>query len=277
MADAPLSPRNARVTAARRLLRARTSDHEGRFLAEGPQAVREALASDDPLGLVREVFVTAAGRARHRDLVDRALDLGTRVDVVDAATMSDLAGTVTPQGIVAVCSRVDVPLDDVLARSLRLVVFLAQVRDPGNAGTVIRTADAAGADAVVVSDSSVDVHNPKAVRASAGSLFHLPISLDAPVDVALERFRTAGLRVLAADGAGERDLDDEVDAGGLDVPTVWVFGNEAWGLPDDIRDGCDAVIRVPIHGRAESLNLATAVAVCLYASARAHRGGHASG
>jgi TrmH family RNA methyltransferase len=178
---------------------------------------------------------------------------------------------------VAVCSRVDVPLDDVLARSARLVVFLAQVRDPGNVGTVIRTADAAGADAVVVSDSSVDVHNPKAVRASAGSLFHLPISLDAPFEAALERFRSAGLRVLAADGGGVRDLDDEADAGGLDGPTVWVFGNEAWGLPDAVRDACDAVIRVPIHGRAESLNLATAAAVCLYASARAHRGGHASG
>ena len=121
------------------------------------------------------------------------------------------------------------------------------------------------------------MHNPKAVRASAGSLFHLPISVDAPVDVAFGRFRTAGLRVLAADGAGERDLDDEADAGGLDVPTVWVFGNEAWGLPEQVRDACDAVIRVPIHGRAESLNLATAAAVCLYASARAHRGGHARG
>jgi TrmH family RNA methyltransferase len=276
VADAPLSPRNARVTAARRLLRARTSEHEGRFLAEGPQAVREALQSDRAVDVVHETFVSATGRARHADLVDRAMALGIRVDDVDDATMADLAGTVTPQGIVAVCSRVDVPLDAVLARSPRLVAFLAQVRDPGNAGTVIRTADAAGADAVVVSDSSVDVHNPKAVRASAGSLFHLPISLDVHFAVALDRLRTAGLRVLAADAAGERDLDDEADAGGLDGPTVWVFGNEAWGLPADVRDACDAVVHVPIHGRAESLNLATAAAVCLYASARAHRHGHAS-
>ena len=152
--------------------------------------------------------------------------------------------------------------------------MLAQVRDPGNAGTVIRTADAAGADAVVLTEASVDVYNPKAVRASAGSLFHLPIAVDAPVDAALRRLRAAGLRVVAADGAGERDLDDEADSGGLAVPTAWVFGNEAWGLPEDVRAACDAVVRVPIHGRAESLNLATAAAVCLYASARAHRERH---
>jgi TrmH family RNA methyltransferase len=269
VADAPLSPRNVRVTAARRLLRAKGRAEAGRFLAEGPQAVREAL--DLGRTAVVELFATAEGSARHADLVRQARSLDLRVDLVDNAVLADLAGTVTPQGLVAVCRRVDVALDAALAGSPRLVAVLAQVRDPGNAGTVIRCADAAGADAVVLSESSVDVYNPKAVRASAGSLFHLAIAVDTALAAALGDLRAAGLRVLAADGAGEADLDEEADSGRLDAPTAWVFGNEAWGLPEDVRASCDGVIRVPIYGRAESLNLATAAAVCLYASARAQR------
>jgi TrmH family RNA methyltransferase len=138
-------------------------------------------------------------------------------------------------------------------------------------GTVIRCADAAGVAGVVVTEASVDPFNPKAVRATAGSLFHLPVVTGPSVAATVAALRAAGLRVLAADGAGERDLDDLVDDGSLSVPTAWVFGNEAWGLPEQTRALCDDVVRVPIHGRAESLNLGTAAAVCLYASARAQR------
>jgi RNA methyltransferase, TrmH family len=152
-----------------------------------------------------------------------------------------------------------------------LVAVLASVRDPGNAGTVIRTTDAAGADAVVVSDASVDVYNGKCVRASAGSLFHLPLVTGVTVAEALQVLRAGGLRILAADGAAQLDLDTLGDAGGLAGPTAWLFGNEAWGLPAPVRALADDVVRVPIHGRVESLNLAAAAAVCLYASARAQR------
>jgi TrmH family RNA methyltransferase len=185
--------------------------------------------------------------------------------------VASLASTVTPPGVVAVCRTIDVSLDAALDRGPRLLVVLANTRDPGNAGTVLRTADAAGAGAVVLSAGSVDVYNSKCVRASAGSLFHLPVvtAVDLPETVA--RLRADGLRVLAADGAGDRDLDAEQDAGALSGPTAWLFGNEAWGLPADLRDLADAVVRVPIHGLAESLNLAAAAAVCLYASARAQR------
>jgi RNA methyltransferase, TrmH family len=273
VADAPLSPRNARVTAARRLLRSKGRADAERFLVEGPQAVREALTlGARPDGVVRELFVTAEGGRRHAGLVDAATVIGVRIDEIDDDVMAELAGTVNPQGVLAVCRRIDVPLDDVLARPLRLVAVLAQVRDPGNAGTVIRSSDAAGVDAVVLTEASVDVYNPKAVRASAGSVFHLPVVVEVPVDVAVERLRREGLRVLAADGQGDRDLDEEAKAGRLDLPTAWVFGNEAWGLPEEIRALCDAVVRVPIYGRAESLNLAAAAAVCLYASARGQRG-----
>ena len=126
-------------------------------------------------------------------------------------------------------------------------------------------------DAVVLTDASVDLYNPKAVRASVGSLYHLPVAVGVPVEQAVAGLRAAGVRILAADGAGERDLDQELDDGTLGGPTAWVFGNEAWGLPEPTRALADEVVRVPIHGHAESLNLATAAAVCLYASARAQR------
>ena len=151
------------------------------------------------------------------------------------------------------------------------MALCADVRDPGNAGTVIRCADAAGAGGVLLTGSSVDPYNGKAVRASAGSLFHLPLALDLRTADAVGALQRAGITVLAADGAGELDLDDAADDGLLAGPTAWLFGNEAWGLPDDVAALADHRVRIPVHGRAESLNLASAAAVCLYASARAQR------
>jgi TrmH family RNA methyltransferase len=148
---------------------------------------------------------------------------------------------------------------------------LAHARDPGNAGTVIRAADAAGAGGVLLTGESVDPYNGKCVRASAGSLFHLPLAAGVPIDATVTALKARGLTVLAADGHGGLDLDTAIDDGRLDGPTAWLFGNEAWGLPAETRALADDVVRVPIHGAAESLNLATAAAVCLYASARAHR------
>ncbi|MFI0089308.1 TrmH family RNA methyltransferase [Streptomyces bobili] len=263
-----ISPRSARVAAARRLARRNFRSKERLFLAEGPQAVREAAAHPDTLV---ELFVTPEAAERHADILGEARDAGARVHLADGEVIEDISTTVTPQGLVGVCRFIDTPFDDILAARPKLVAVLAHVRDPGNAGTVLRCADAAGADAVVLTDASVDLYNPKAVRASVGSLFHLPVAVGVPVERAVAGLRDAGVRVLAADGAGEDDLDDELDRGAMGGPTAWVFGNEAWGLPEETRALADAVVRVPIHGKAESLNLATAAAVCLYASARAQR------
>jgi len=190
---------------------------------------------------------------------------------VTDAGLASLADTVTPQGLVALGSHLDVPLELALAPPPHLVAVLAAVRDPGNAGTVLRTADAAGAGAVVLPAGSVDPYNGKCVRASAGSLFHLPVVRGGdPVGV-LDALRAAGLHVLAATGSGADDLDDLVDDGVLAAPTAWVFGNEAQGLPGEVLAAADARVRVPMHGAAESLNLAAAAAVCLYATARAQR------
>ena len=164
------------------------------------------------------------------------------------------------------------PLGDVIALAPRLVAVLAHARDPGNAGTVLRTADAAGAAGVIFTDASVDPYNGKCVRASAGSLFHLPVVSGARLAAVIEALRGAGLRILAADGRGKRSLDEVIAAGTLAVPTAWLFGNEAWGLPGESLSLADESVAVPIYGRAESLNLATAAALCLYASARAQRG-----
>jgi TrmH family RNA methyltransferase len=262
------STKAARVKAAQRLAKRAFRARDRRFLAEGPQAVREAL---DRTGTVHEVFVTRDAAHRHPDLVDAAAAAGTPVHLVSGEVMSALAQTVTPQGVVAVCALLDQPLPDVLATAPRLLAVLAHARDPGNAGTVVRTADAAGAGGVLLTGDSVDPYNGKCVRASAGSLFHLPVSVGGRVEDDLPALRAAGLRVLAADGHADLDLDAALESGLLDGPTAWVFGNEAWGLPDVTRALCDEVVKVPIHGRAESLNLATAAAVCLYASARAQR------
>ena len=266
------SPRSARVSAARRLAKRAFRARDRRFLAEGPQAVREALAvAPGGPGSASTVFVTREAADRHPELVSAAESAGIDVVLASGEIVTGLSQTVTPQGIVAVCSFLDVPLESVLADPGPLVVVLAHVRDPGNAGTVIRAADAAGASAVIITDASVDPYNAKCVRAGVGSLWHLPVVVGAPLERALSGLREAGLRILAADGAGERDLDQAADAGELAAPTAWVFGNEAWGLPAETIAACDEAVRVPIHGRAESLNLATAAAVCLYASARAHR------
>jgi TrmH family RNA methyltransferase len=264
------STRAPRVQAARRLVKRAFRERDRRFLAEGPQAVREAIATG---ATVHEIFATAEAATRQADLLDAARSADVPVHRVSGEVMSSIAQTVTPQGVVAVCDLLDVPLPDLLAHRPRLLVVLANVRDPGNAGTVIRTADAAGADGVVLTEASVDVYNGKCVRATAGSLFHLPVVTGVPVSLLVPAAQRAGLRVLATSGSAPTDLDEVTDTGALDGPTAWIFGNEAWGLPQDTVELADLAVRVPIHGRAESLNLATAAAVCLYASARAQRRG----
>jgi TrmH family RNA methyltransferase len=263
-----------RLKAARRLTKRAFRQRERAFLAEGPQAVAEAFHCG---ARVTDLFVTAHARSRHQGLVAEIAAAGIPVHVVNGEIMDELAQTVTPQGLLAVCGFVDVPLAEITSKAQlqkdqpRLVALLANVRDPGNAGTVLRTADAAGAHAVVFADASVDPYNGKCVRASAGSLFHLPVVAAAGLEEAVKALRQAGLRIVAADGRDGRPLDDPAVQARLAEPTAWMFGNEAWGLPPELVALADESVAVPIYGRAESLNLAAAAAVCLYASARAQR------
>lgn len=260
----PLSPQNGRVKAARRLARRNSRDELRLFLAEGAKALTEALDVD---GCVVEVFATAAASATYADLRDRFEAAGLPWQPVTDAAIGSLAGTVTPQGLVAVCRHLDRPLGVTLTGET--VVICADVRDPGNAGTIIRTADAAGVGGVVLAGHSVDPYNDKTVRATVGSLFHVPLSVEHEPAVAVRAARDAGYRVLAADGAGEIDLFAAGDL--LSGKVAWLFGNEAWGLPDGLAALADHRVAIPILGRAESLNLASAAAICLYASARVQR------
>jgi TrmH family RNA methyltransferase len=255
------TPRTPRVVAARRLQRRRDRDQSGRFLAEGPQAVRSALAA----GAVLELFGTDAALDRYADLTAQA----PLVSPVTDEALAALAETVHPQGLVAVCRQLDVPLRAALTK--RLVAVAADIKDPGNAGTVLRTADAAGAGAVVFAGDAVDPYNGKCVRASAGSLFQVDVVRERSPSAVVSALQSAGLQVLAATGHGDESLDDLLDSGVLAAPTAWLFGSEAHGLADDLLSSSDRRVRVPIYGGAESLNLAAAAAVCLYASARALR------
>ena len=202
----------------------------------------------------------------------RSLDAaGVRITQVTADVVRALSDSVTPQGIVAVvatpraCS-----LADLVAMQPRLIAVLDDVQDPGNAGTIIRTADAVGADAVVMTPTAVDPANPKCLRASAGSIFHLPVVI-APVVDTIDTLTQGGVTVLATDPRGDVELDELELSGGLAGPMAWVFGNEARGLSSDVLSAAKHRVRINISGKAESYNLAAAAAICLYASSRSAR------
>ncbi len=242
----PLTERSGRIVATRKLTRRAGRDAAGAFLAEGRQAVSEALAEP---GRVREIFATEAAAASARDLLDGS---GVPVRWVTEKAAATLSETITPQGLVATPPR--------------LAVALAELADPGNAGTVLRTADACGAGAVVFGAGSADPYGGKAVRASAGSLFHVDVVRGAPLAPLIASVRAAGVTVLAADGGGEVALDDAARDGRLSGPVLWLFGNEARGVPPELAALADARVRIPMRGHAESLNLAAAAAICLYAT-----------
>jgi TrmH family RNA methyltransferase len=255
------STRNERVAAALKLKKRAFRDDQRRFLVEGAQAVGEALGHPDGLLCL---FHTDP---EHR-LVERAAVAGAELVEVSGDVMGKLTSTVTPQGLLGIAGYLDGGLD-VLSAEARCVALLHAVRDPGNAGTILRSADAAGADGVVFSSDAVDVYNPKTVRASAGSLFHVPVVRGVDTSATVAALRSRGMRVVAMGAGGEADLY-QLD---LTEPVAFLFGNEAWGLPEEIAALADQTVRVPISGRAESLNLAAAATVCLFEWARQGREG----
>ena len=260
------NPRSPRVRAVAKLAKRGARAETGLFLVEGPQAVAEALTFRPDM--LVDVYATRSALDRHADLVRAATDVGLAVETVSDAVLDTMADTVTPQGVIATCRQFPISVTDLLAMRPRLVAILEEVRDPGNAGTIIRAADAAGADGVIFTGNSVDAYNPKVVRSTTGSIFHMPVAQHVTLDEALAAVRAAGLQVLAADVKGA-DLPRVREL--LGAPTAWVFGNEAHGLADEQLRLVDRVVKVPIYGHAESLNLATAASVCLYESAFAQR------
>ena len=262
------NPRSPRVRAVAKLTKRSARTDTGLFLLEGPQAVREAL-SYRPDAVV-ELFATPTGWEKHPDLRAAATAHSVNLEFVTEYVLNAMADTVTPQGVIAVARQIPTSVRDIFASSPRLIAICEEVRDPGNLGTIIRAADAAGADAVVLTGRTVDPYNPKVVRSTTGSLFHLPVSVSGDIEDVVKRAHEAGMSVLAADVKGDDLLQARAD-GVLSGPTAWLFGNEAHGLEERALDLADHVLKLPIFGRAESLNLATAASVCLYESAFTQR------
>jgi TrmH family RNA methyltransferase len=246
------------VAAAIKLHRQIVRRREARFLAEGPNLVEAALRR----GLVSEVFVTESASNRFGSLL-----ADVPVHVVTERAAKALSDTVTPVGLVAVCATPEAALADVVATDPRLVAVAVEISEPGNAGTLIRIADAMGADAVVLAGHSVDPYNGKCLRASAGSIFSIPVVTEPDAAQAVTALTDAGLQVLATTVDGEVSLDDTA----LDAPTAWLFGPESHGLPSELAKMATHRVRIPMPGSAESLNVASAASICLYQSARAQR------
>ncbi|GAB7141616.1 TrmH family RNA methyltransferase [Mycobacterium riyadhense] len=253
-----LTERSARVAAAVKLHRHVGRRRSGRFLAEGPNLVEAA----GERGLIRDVFVTEAAARRHESLLARQ---ESPVHLVTERAAKALSDTVTPTGLVAVCDMPATRLAEVVSGSPQLIAVAVDINEPGNAGTLIRIADAMGAAAVIVAGHSVDPYNGKCLRASTGSIFSIPVVVAPDIRAVVEELRVAGLRVLATTVDGETSLDD-VD---LAAPTAWLFGPESHGLSAEVAGGADHRVHIPMSGGAESLNVAAAAAICLYQSARA--------
>lgn len=257
-----IDPKASKVRGVAKLTKKDARSETGLFLLEGPQGLKEVL---DRPKLVEELFASEEALERYPELFERAQAARLQVQLVSEPVLKALTDTTTPQGIVAVCHQFDVSLADIFDGQPKLIALLANIRDPGNAGTVLRAADAAGADAVIFSSNSVDVYNPKVVRSTTGSIFHLPFAVDCEIAEVIAAAKKAGHQVFAANGGGVQ-IPSLSDAE-LAKPTTWVFGNEAWGFEPETLDLVDQEVAVPIYGAAESLNLATAASICLYASA----------
>ncbi|MCX8562332.1 RNA methyltransferase [Mycolicibacterium mucogenicum] len=245
------------MVAAAKLQRHVGRKRAGRFLAEGPNLVEAALRR----GLVSEVFATEAALDRFGALLG-----GAPVSVITEKAAKTLSETVTPVGLIAVCTLPSVSLEDVLAAEPRLLAVPVGMSEPGNAGTLIRIADAMGADAVVFAGHSVDPYNGKCLRSSAGSIFSLPVVVHPDAAAVVSAIRDSGIEVLAT----ALDASVDIRAADLSARTAWLFGPEAHGLPDEVMSLASQRVHIPMRGSAESLNVAAAASICLYESSRAH-------
>ncbi len=255
------NPGSDRIKGVSRLNQKDARTESGLFLLDGPQGLKEL--SRRP-GLAQEVFVTEPAADRYFAELEALESAGVEITLVSERVMAKISQTTTPQGVVAVVSQMDIDLDQALSTTPKLVVVLDQARDPGNAGTILRAADAAGADLVIFLQDSVDPYNPKLVRSTAGSILHVPFVKDADPSETISALRNAGLQVFATTASGESITTLRTS---LAKPTAWIFGNEAHGVSTQVEEMADRLVALPIYGQAESLNLATAASVCLYASA----------
>jgi len=259
----PFTERTPRIVNAAKLHRAQGRRKAGRFLAEGANSVEAAVAT----GAATDVFVTERAADEFAEIVTTAGYMNVLTHAITDKAAAHLSDTVHTTGIFAVCLPVLWTLGSVLKGNPRFVAVGVETNDPGNAGTLVRIADVCGADAVVFAGDTVDPESGKAVRASAGSLFHVPVARERDIAGVLGQLRAAGLSIAATTAGGEVPLDQAAPR--LREPTAWLFGNEAHGLPEDVIEAADYRVSIPIYGSAESLNLATAAAMCMWETSKA--------
>ena len=246
------SPHVARVKALIGSRGVKERKAAGQFVAEGLQCVREALvAKSGPT--IETLYVTSNGRRKLEELADLA-----SLNVVDVSdeVMKEMSETITPQGILAVCAITNVSLDSLTLNGSRRFIYLSEVQDPGNAGTILRSADAFGMDAVITSPGSVDMYSPKVVRSTAGSLWHIPVFEAVAIDEVVKR----GINAFSLGADGSKKLSDYQISG----DTLAVFGNEARGLSTGQNVDSIDVVSIPMPGNAESLNLSAAASIVMY-------------
>ncbi len=255
------SPQNPLVREAARLLRSR--DRNGPFLIEGPNLLEAALRRGSN-GSVERIFFTADYYKNNRPYLESAFSEAATADLFELSphAFKKLCDTETPQGIAAI-ARCEPGRIDYFDLSKGPVVIFAGVSDPGNLGTIIRTADASGASGAIVLEGTCDVFGPKALRASAGSVFNIPIMHSKSKNV-LEELKAMGIRIAVAVPAGGEDLYSVK----LVPPLAIVFGNEAQGVGKEFLKQADLLVSIPVKGGTESLNVAAAAAVLLYEALR---------
>ena len=252
--------RTPRIVNAAKLHRAGQRRKAKAFLVEGENAVDAAVST----GAAKDLFVTERAAERFSEVVTAAGYMDVYIHPITDKAAKSLSDTATTTGLFAVCDPVLWKAGKILAGGPDLVTVPVETSEPGNAGTLIRTSDALGADGVIFAGETVDPLGCKVARASAGSLFHIPVARETNIKDVLGQLRSRQMQVLATAPDGEAELAD-VD---LTAPTAWLFGNEAHGL-GELQAEADVRVRIPLRGRAESLNLATAAAICLYESAQA--------
>lgn len=255
--------RTPRIVNAAKLQKTAHRKKTNQFLAEGENSVEAAIST----GAATDLFVTEQAAEKFEEIIRTAGYMNVYTHAITDRAAQSLSDTVTTTGIFALCNDVLWTIGKAVNKRSQLVCVPVETRDPGNAGTLIRVADAVGADAVVFAGETVDPQGPKVVRSSAGSLFHVPVARNANIDDVLGQLRAQGMQILATAADGEVDLDEADEL--LTRPTAWLFGNEAHGLGEELLAKADHRVRIPIRGRAESLNLATAASICLYESSKA--------
>ena len=227
-------------------------DKLGVFIAEGVRFVSEIPEEVE----IDEYIVSEGFNGKLRE--------GVRVYALSENLFKQISDTESPQGVIAVCKKTDLFGSDIYGDNNGLFIIAEEINDPGNLGTIIRTADAFGAKAVLLSKGSVDLYNSKVLRSTMGSVFHLPILTDVDIKEVTDDMKKRGIKIYAAHLKGEK-MPSQID---LNKGSAFIFGNEARGLKDETADLCDEYIKIPMTGRAESLNLSVAASVLMYESLR---------